>query len=264
MEYLKTIKAAFPYEPYKLQLCDLNRSINDGESVSNFVRSNILRNIELIDFAEFTAKRRKYRPIMLQFDNTRFPFYTWKHKDFKYEIKDLLSGNDVFLHANISTANIPHPRAYNAIKFNIVWLNLRTANETRQSELLKAFAEYMVHMEMMGDQYYQCAGKIFFNPNKLASLPMSYNIGGVSDSMQHLREIPAQYSPYTTWGFRLEPWPPWTDRDGHLHEFADDEIDLESIGVCSAIPNLGGESSLCDYNELKKNYQLAETFDEAQ
>lgn len=277
MEHHKAIKVAmFPFDQYKLKLCDLNGPLKRGELASEYVQRNILSNIELIDAEErrrnnsfSTEKDDVHFGTDYAFDNTSFPFYTWKHKDFKYEIRELLSGNDVFLHANVSTANIPHPNC-NALKFNIVFLNLRTPNETRQSELLKTFSKYKVHMEMMGDQYYQCDRKIFFIPNKLTSLQFKYfAVDGVNGRINKLVRIPAQFSPYTRWRFRLLPhhslmseWQRF--EDGRGNEFEDDEIDLELIGVGSFIQNVGYGRGVCNGYEVNKNYQLVGTINELQ
>lgn len=276
----ETIKiGTFPFEQYKLKLCDFDGAIRREELKSDYVKRKILRNIESIGAEEnlkkYSIKQEKGDYTYVKnyaFDSRTVPFYTWKHKDFKNDITKLLKGDDIFLHANMSSANIPNPSYYNAIKFNNVFLELRTPNKTRQSELSQTFAKYGVLMTMIGDQYYQCDGKVFSVSNKLSGGVFFYDlIGGwmnMNAVMYDLRQAPAHLSPYTLWNFRLNI-ARFDNRklqfeDGHLHEFADDEIDLQLSGIGSFIQNSQYGHDVCNDDELNKNYQLDRILDREQ
>lgn len=138
-------------------------------------------------------------------------FYTWddSHKD---SFNRLLSGEKLILFdANIKNEKRIHHDVseLTAIKFSNIWIEFVLKNEAEQIEFYKAMAEdYIVRMEMAGNNYYRCNDRIYYNS---INVPVAYRFkldqngypheqNTVAEKLEHNKKF---LSPYITWKISL-------------------------------------------------------------
>lgn len=229
---------AFPIVHNYTKLCDISTDPKAKHIIDSIIKTE-----------HSNAKAKK---------NEAIPFYVWKYRDFKNDIKKLLSGKKVIFNSDILTA--PKPAAhYNAIKFNRIWLNFTMPNRMRQNDLDKALNGYLVKMAIIGTNYYfHCDGRIYYVPSDANSL-LTYQIKSENIDVSNTSDLFGSaklnsfLSPYSIWLIQLDRW---MALEGKLQEFSDEEIDLQLIGEGYYFTNNEFEPNVCKNDELNRNYQF--------
>lgn len=85
------------------------------------------------------------------------PFYTFKSREYKKELRRLLGGEEIMIRADIRNAF-----DQNAVKFNEIGIQLKLVDGTSQSELIDVLENFGVRMTMVGHNHYRCGNKFYY------------------------------------------------------------------------------------------------------
>lgn len=196
------------------------------------------------------------------------PFYTFRSREYKNEVKRLLNGEAVMINADIRYAV-----NQNAIKFNEIGIDFRLVNENAdtQSKLNAVLDNFAVRMTMIGHNYYRCGNKFFYlsvDDNLVIEYSFKRNPDRkpikVNDVFRKLYGKNYFLSPYALWQIQLvqimDDFPPdnndtITQRGFEaLNKFNRDPINIELVGRGQYL-RAGGETAkeVCT-DEIQKYY----------
>lgn len=87
------------------------------------------------------------------------PFYTFKSREYKKEVRRLFKGEEVTINADIRYAF-----NQNAVKFNKIGIDFKFVDgeADKQSDLNAVLENFGIRMTMVGHNYYQCEGKFYY------------------------------------------------------------------------------------------------------
>lgn len=174
------------------------------------------------------------------------PFYTFKSREYKYEVKRLLNGEETMINADIRNAF-----NQNAVKFNNIGIQFKLVNGTEelQSELDTVLEKYFgVRMTMIGHNYYRCGNQFYYlsvDDNLVIEYSFKKNQDGkpvkFNDVYHKLDGKDYFLSPYAIWQVQLVkimddfPSNSYNDtiaRSGFnaLNKFKDETINIELYG----------------------------------
>jgi len=199
------------------------------------------------------------------------PFYIWKNEQHKDLISKLLSGQPIVVKADI-TASAPDK---DAVKFNLIEINLKSANATRQQELNNTLKGFKVKATHLGNSYYRYDDQFYVisNPSQVIKYSFEKSATGVPMHSNHvynkIKSGGLMLSPYAMWKFQLINL---TNRITFKQlTMYKDEVDLELVGTGSYvtkgvhIPDLhiehyyrSEDPMLFLDNEIYEQYELLE------
>lgn len=256
----------FPFDQDYLELCD-NLPVPTLPASNPFpspvrsaeIEKRLLANIDVLKFKISTEAGRHRPGADMLFPKRKFPakrpFHVWKNADVKNQIQRLLSTESVTLNADILDA----PKDI-AIKFSKIMLDFRFADRSKQDEFYNVINGMKIKLQQIGNNHYRCDRRTFYVPTDV-DIQLMYEISidddnqmdvsGLNDEYRAAIKRKAFLSPYSTWQIQI------VDANGmedELKEFADDEIDLQLIGVGSVVLRSEESNEVCENEELKKNY----------
>lgn len=261
----------FPFHPEYLELCDnmpapplLNSPAFPSPVRSAEMEKRLIENIKIL---KSRLSRDAGQPANGTFPNKEFnkerPFYVWKSKDNKNQIKKLLSNELVTLNADI----LDSPKQNFAIKFTKIMLDFRFADKTKQNAFYKVINGMTIHLQMIGNNFYRCDRRTYYVPtdNDLQFIyQISINdknemdVSGKNPAYQTIVGRKAFLSPYSTWQIQIFA----ADRkENDLKKFINDEIDLELTGIGSLVLKSKALKEACEDEKLRKNYRNRVTWD---
>ncbi|XP_018007170.1 uncharacterized protein LOC108664972 isoform X3 [Hyalella azteca] len=175
------------------------------------------------------------------------PFFVWRNEDHKEEISKLLSGEAIVVKADIR-GSAPDK---DAIKFNLLELNLKVTNATRQRELNDKLKSFKVSATHFGNSYYRYDDKLYAIGSHSENIEYSFEkdvIGVPIHRNQVYNKIKAgdfMLSPYAMWRIQLKQ----LKHSIPFNQLAlyKDEADLELVGSgwyvtsSAGMPNLNVE-----------------------
>lgn len=135
------------------------------------------------------------------------PFYTFRSREYKEDIKNLLKGEEIMIKADIKNAF-----NQNAVKFNEIGINLKLVDGKagEQSKLNAELEKFGVRMTMVGHNYYRCSNKFYYLPvddNCVIEYSFKRNIDGkpikYNDVYRKLSDKNYFLSPYAMWKIKL-------------------------------------------------------------
>lgn len=181
------------------------------------------------------------------------PFYVWKNVDHYKSIKELLTGREIILKADVLNG-----LSKNAVKFGKIRINFITAINTTAARYsmendLKAFNVSMTHL---GNSYYRCGEKFYVIRSNIQEIEYGLDEdSGLGKPMSRDDDIIPTLSPYAMWKMKL------TNANGEgfdvLHKYKE-LIDLELVGRGSYVEE---NAKVCD-DDLENHYELDETVSE--
>lgn len=157
------------------------------------------------------------------------PFFFWKNREIKNEIKKLLRGEEIAIKADIKDGIIQ-----NAVKFTEIGIELKISDTSTQSQLNTALDFFAVAMTLTSSCEYRCGSYTY-------SLPVDDKITIIysfkkypngkpvmsNEVYQKLSESNAFLSPYTTWKIKIIKTSKGFDK---LTPFENEDIGLELSG----------------------------------
>jgi hypothetical protein len=160
------------------------------------------------------------------------PFYVWKNEENKELMSQLLSGKPIFVKADV-TKSVPDK---DAIKFNLLEINLKVANATRQEEVNGKLKSFKVKATHMGNSYYRYDGQIYILSSPSQEIQCSFErdpSGLPIHRNQVYNKIKAgdlMLSPFAMWNIQLVQLN--NNNETLFNELAKfkDEVDLELVG----------------------------------
>lgn len=196
-----------------------------------------------------------------------WPFYKFKSREFKHELKKLLTGEEVMIKADVTKG-----LNQNAVKFNEIGIKFKLSDEKLQKELDSELEKFGVRMTMVGHNYYQCGQKFYYlsvddrivieqSFKKYSSgKPIKFN-----NVYRKLSEKQYFLSPYTTWKIKLivmaEDFASITDAPSQnafdkLKKYQEDSINMELIGRGEYFRNNKASTSEICTVEMEKYYDF--------
>lgn len=181
-------------------------------------------------------------------------FYTWKNKNHKKAIEDLLAGKEVTLKADIVNG-VPN----DAVKFNSIRIKLTCKDKIMQSELDEDLNNFQVSMVHGEESYYRCGNEFYRVAFDKQLLSYSYRtkLNGepavTNSSYDDIKNGVPILSPYTQWSIQI--------KEGNFEKLIryKDYVDIELEGQGKWIKD--GEL-ICGSN-LQKYYTIDDTISEA-
>lgn len=201
------------------------------------------------------------------------PFFIFKSRDFKSEIKRLLDGEEILIKADIVKGI-----RQNAVKFNEIEIQFKMSDEKVQLQLNTELQNFVVRMTMVGNNYYRCGDKFYylsiddnavieysFRKDQNSHKPSKFN-----DVYRKLSEKSYFLSPYTMWKIKLiklfGDFPQTNVNEtiiqnefDRLKKFKSEAINLELRGHGQYFRNDGVFSTEVCNDEIKKYYNYDNT-----
>lgn len=256
---------AFAIDHDWLELCDIPSpppaAAASDRIDSKHIEQSIRHNLQILEQKIQMGGSRNIPGADYVLYNSRFPnerpFFVWKYKDVKDDIKRLLSGELVTLNTDILAS-----QNQNAVKFNKFVFDFRLAKAFKQSEFYNVINGMRFDAEIIGSNYYRCDKRVYYVPTDVR-ISNAYTIQ-INDANEIDVVYPNQVyaaiagnkpflSPYNIWQIKF------TDRlgmDQQLKKFIGEEIDLHLIGMGTETINYDDAKEMCNNDALKKNYRL--------
>ena len=185
-------------------------------------------------------------------------FFTWKNSDYRNIIKKLLAGEELLVKADITKSN----EYFNAVKFNEIVINFKTANQTMQSELDKELENFAVSLTHLGNSYYRWNNEFYLivSDKQLIKYTFARNSKGelINKNLvyEKLKNSHFMLSPYTMWNIQLTSIA--NKNFDVLHKYGK-YVDLELVGYGQYISK---DINVCTNLQVEKYYnQILIEFD---
>lgn len=184
------------------------------------------------------------------------PFYVWKSYKIKNEMKKLLQGQPITLHADVVDGV-----NQNAIKFNDIGIRMKlvVATTSQQAELETELGNFRVSMTMVGNNYYRCDSRYYsISLDRNVDIDMTFakaadgDLKERNDPFKRIRENDPFLSPYAMWIIKLDH--PIRDFRG-LSKFINENIDLELVGRGQYLKHGTFSTDICN-DQLDQYYNL--------
>lgn len=243
--------------PFALQFLD-NYKIPDVLKLTDDNDVNVLKTNTITQIDDMRTKMLKNLTSIQEIDsitlNGEFdyeghylkPFYEWEYKQHSEVIDDLLSGNEVFLRANIKAGV-----NFNAIKFRTININFKTTDTALNVQLQEDLKKFGLIMTHMGDSYYKCDSNFYIIST--TSLPIEFSIvkgSSSSTAYEKLKSGNILLSPYASWKIKLN-----AGLQANLTklEVYKGKVDLELVGTGQYVKN---NVDVCNVHSLERFYKL--------
>lgn len=252
----------FPFAEFYLEQFELPKSLANDEPE---VRIQQIKGIvtKLDEKIQETQARHKNIDNFVSYDNfmhntTRInAFYEWNHKQFKNEIFNLLTGNNITILADVNNV-----KDFDAVKFKNIGIYLRASNETVQSQLDRELLHFTVSMTMVGNNFFRCENEIFsisLNDEIIINVSFEKDANGypigTTDTVKMINKSDYFLSPYTWWVIKLENKN--ATAFDNLKQFRNETIDLLLEGLGQHIKRDPNRPQICNEN-LKKYYTIVD------
>ncbi|XP_018011522.1 uncharacterized protein LOC108668780 [Hyalella azteca] len=200
--------------------------------------------IEQIEYIK--ARIDEYMTIRIFYSHhdSSHSFFVWRNEDHKMEISKLLSGEAIVVKADIK-GSAPDK---DAIKFNLLEINLKVTNATRQLELNDKLRSFKVSATHFGNSYYRYDDKLYVIGSLSQNIEYSFekDVNGVpihrNQVYNKIKAGDSMLSPYAMWKIQLVQL-------NHAIPFNQlvmyrDEADLELVGSGWYVTNSAGMPNL--------------------
>lgn len=194
------------------------------------------------------------------------PFYKFQSREYKYEIRKLLTGEEVLIKADVTRG-----LNQNAVKFNKIGIKLKLSDEKMQKKLDSELDKFGVRMTMVGHNYYRCGQKFYYlsvDDSIVIEQSFKKDSNGTplkfNEVYRKLSEKQYFLSPYTTWKIQLiviaEDFTTITDDPientfDNLKKFEKETINMELIGRGEYFRNKAMAADICT-SEMDKYYDF--------
>jgi len=142
--------------------------------------------------------------VIKRFFDKKMPFFQWSSKNYLYELKRLLSGQNTTLYADINFAR------FDAIKFCTLELLIETDEPNSNHTINELLKEFMVEMTHSGESHYKYKQKTFsinMNYQSGEKLLLKYQYGSKDNKNKSYEKLSANIpvlSPYTFWTIKIK------------------------------------------------------------
>lgn len=143
------------------------------------------------------------------------PFFVWKNKEYKDTIMKLLSGEEVYLYADIMKQHYQNlmyktvsKLRKNAVKIKYIALNFKLENSPLQKELNELLESFRFELTHMGDSRYKLNNKIYTIKSEPLSEIRAKFARTANGKPSHMKDEykkieNVSLSPYATWKIKL-------------------------------------------------------------
>lgn len=202
-------QAVFPFAAEYLDIFDLPPTLaTESSNAVISITTNKIKTLrkKIVEYNATVINGNDEFIHMTHFTNDRGskgPFYVWKNKDLGNMVHDLFSGQKIYLNADVLKSG---PR--NAVKFNVIDLEIRSSNQTINDQLNDALQDFHVTLTHMGESNYRCNNQFYMISSRPLTLEFSFgekNNGPTDRNVvyEKLSTGVKLLSPYTLWGLQL-------------------------------------------------------------